>query len=204
MSIATLKRKTNVQYNNMSVGLKGFSLNGTLRNQGYIGQTSLSRSLPRTLMKGNTPHGYGGCCGKFEIMPNIQSAVTSLNDPNVVKLSVVGTTGMLEKKTECCHFIVKPDANQHNNEQGIYVDNLARKTMGIINQCNKTTNTVNTHCYANYNPFFRRVIPNFTKSESKYIPITAKDYLKKRNNNCVNSNKVFRSANHNIPIGCKE
>jgi len=54
MSIATLKRKTQTQYNNMSVGSKtGFSLNGTHRSQGYIGQTSLSRSLPKTLMKGN-------------------------------------------------------------------------------------------------------------------------------------------------------
>ena len=30
----------------------GFSLNGTTRNQGYIGQTSLSRTLVRTLRNG--------------------------------------------------------------------------------------------------------------------------------------------------------
>ena len=50
MSIATLKRKTQTKYNNMSVGsTQGFSLNGGFRNQGYVGQTSLSRSLSRTL-----------------------------------------------------------------------------------------------------------------------------------------------------------
>ena len=61
MSIATLKRKTQAKYNNMSVGnTHGFSINGTHRNQGYVGQTSLSRSLPRTLMKGNAVRGHGG------------------------------------------------------------------------------------------------------------------------------------------------
>jgi hypothetical protein len=59
MSIATLKRKTQAQYNN-SVGVANFSLNGTLRSQGYVGQTSLSRSLPRTPMNGAFPRGYGG------------------------------------------------------------------------------------------------------------------------------------------------
>ena len=61
MSIATLKRKSQTKYNNMSVGQPFFSLNGTHRNQGYVGQTSLSRSLPRTLMRGNVVRGHGGC-----------------------------------------------------------------------------------------------------------------------------------------------
>ena len=56
MSEATLKRKTAVKYRNMSVGNesknnKGFSLNGTTRNQGYVGQDTLGRSLPKTIMK---------------------------------------------------------------------------------------------------------------------------------------------------------
>ena len=45
MSIATLKRKTQTKYNNMSVGLNGFSIVGTHRNQGYVGQPSLTRSI---------------------------------------------------------------------------------------------------------------------------------------------------------------
>ena len=60
MSIATLKRKTLAKYNNMSVGQPQFSLNGTHRSQGYVGQTMLSRSLPRSLMKGNVIRGHGG------------------------------------------------------------------------------------------------------------------------------------------------
>ena len=46
MSIVTLKKKTQSQYNNVSVGHRQFSLNGTHRSPGWVGQTTLSRSLP--------------------------------------------------------------------------------------------------------------------------------------------------------------
>lgn len=99
MSIATLKKKTQTQYSHhMSVGKAGFSLNGTHRNQGYIGQTSLSRSLPRTLSKGATIKGHGGCCGTYPIFPPVLSAVNSTEDSSVVKKSVLNTKGMMDTK----------------------------------------------------------------------------------------------------------
>ena len=53
MSLAVLKRKTEAKYKNSSVGGVGFSLNGKYRNQGYVGQGSLGRSLlPCTLSEG--------------------------------------------------------------------------------------------------------------------------------------------------------
>jgi hypothetical protein len=206
MSIVTLSRKTAVQYKNMSVGLNAFSLNGTLRNQGYVGQTSLSRSFPRTLMRGNVARGYGGCCGKFRQMPIVQSAVTSLNNPNVVKMSVVSTMGMLENKYACCHAhpIVKPDSNQHNNAQGTYVDRLAKKTMDCVNQYNKINKKIAPVCKcANYDSFFRGVIPKYTKPESSYVPISCGEYLRQLNNACQKDDKVFQNANRNIPLGCR-
>lgn len=45
MSIVTLKRKTNQSYKTSSTGYTQFSLNGTTRNQGWIGQSNLSRSI---------------------------------------------------------------------------------------------------------------------------------------------------------------
>ena len=40
MSIVALKRKTDAKYKNVSANqINGFSLNGTKRLQGYIGQT---------------------------------------------------------------------------------------------------------------------------------------------------------------------
>ena len=117
MSIATLKKKTQAKYFDHSVGTQGFSLNGTYRNQGYVGQTMLSRSLPRTPMNGNIPCGSGGCCGKYNITPIVQSAVISQEDSTVVKSSVVGTYGMMSTKYRWLRrpqpFItVKPDNNQ--------------------------------------------------------------------------------------------
>ena len=72
MSIATLKRKTNEKYNNLSVGQKQFSINGTTRSQGWVGHTSVSRTV-------TTP----SIC---------------LNDNKVVKPSVVETNGMIKTK----------------------------------------------------------------------------------------------------------
>jgi len=139
MSIATLKRKTQARYNNMSVGSKdGFSLNGTHRNQGYIGQSSLSRSLPRTLMKGDTPRGHGGCCGTYNITPIVQSAVISTNDPNVVKSSVLGTSGMLATKYRWIrrpapYATVKQDNNRNLNNQGDYLLFTKRRHIRCVN-----------------------------------------------------------------------
>ena len=99
MSIVTLKRKTAAKYNNSSVNSKEvFSLNGCYRNQGYVGQTSLSRSLPRTLMKGNTVRGHGGCCVTYRISPIVQSGVISTEDHSVIKSSVINTNGMIENR----------------------------------------------------------------------------------------------------------
>ena len=44
MSIATLNRKTKEKLNVLSAGRKQFSINGSYRNQGWVGQLSLSRS----------------------------------------------------------------------------------------------------------------------------------------------------------------
>jgi len=140
MSIVTLKRKTQTQYNNMSVSApNGFSLNGTRRSQGYVGQTSLSRYLSRTLMNGNVPRGHGGCCGFYPKKPIVQSAVTSLNDPNVIKKSSINTNGLLETIKYQYGYnsnpTVKPDSNQHANDGGMYIDFIHKKTISDVNTC---------------------------------------------------------------------
>jgi hypothetical protein len=47
MSLATLKKKTASKYKNNSANLAQFSINGVHRNQGYVGQTSLGRTMLR-------------------------------------------------------------------------------------------------------------------------------------------------------------
>lgn len=138
MSLATLKRKTQVKYNNMSVGSKtGFSLNGTHRSQGYVGQTMLSRSLPKTPMKGNVAKGHGGCCGKYPVHGIIQSAVTSVNDPKIVKSSVMHTQGMLRTHYRWIwrpqpYSTTKPDSHHTLNSQSAYIINLSTNTVESV------------------------------------------------------------------------
>jgi len=198
MSIVTLKRKTQAKYNNMSVDSKpGFSLNGTRRSQGYIGQTSLSRSLPRTLMRGGVERGFGGCCGTFKKFPIITSAVTSLNDPNVIKPSCITTLGMIEERYYLTLYhnpVVKPDTNQNINTQKQYINNLATSTIKCADALEASDVSLNEAacnvCY-NYDPFFKKNIQKFTKPTSKFIPISQGEYILKLEDKCSELDKVF-------------
>lgn len=100
MSIVALKRKTAAQYNNNSVGAtNGFSLSGTHRNQGYVGQTSFGRFTSRTTIKrGGGVNNHGGCCGTFYMGSMIQSGITTPEDLNVVKVSTANTHGLIHQK----------------------------------------------------------------------------------------------------------
>jgi len=42
-----------------------FSTSNNRRNQGWVGQTSLSRYTAPTTYRGTTAQGYGGCCGQY-------------------------------------------------------------------------------------------------------------------------------------------
>lgn len=216
MSIATLKRKTQTKYNNMSVGLNGFSINGTHRNQGYVGQTSLSRSLPRTLMRGNTVRGHGGCCGTFIIGPIVQSGVTSVEDSTVVKTSTLGTSGMLSSRYKWdkqvgIYPIVKPDNNNHNS-QSDYVKRLTKKTISDIKKandpnntdCTNTTNAVYSNC-PKYDGHYKRPIFNkptcfFTKPASDYVPISNGEYMIQLNDECGNNEIKYDPPTCRMPF----
>jgi hypothetical protein len=136
MSIATLKKKTLAKYNNLSVGQKQFSINGTTRNQGYIGQTSLSRSLIHTPLKNAVPRGHGGCCSTPQ--PIIKaSEIYSLEDNTVVKPSVLSTKGLLATRYR---WINRPFPNavvknlSSINDQTDYIARLKKKTLGDIDK----------------------------------------------------------------------
>ena len=219
MSIATLKRKTQVQYNNMSVGQHGFSLNGTRRSQGYVGQTSLSRSLPRTLMNGPNARGYGG---NYSLDRIVESAVTSLNDPTIVKQSVISTRGMINEKLQCMsnieqtyfissgnYSVVKPDNNRNLNRQSDYITN---KTKNAIKNANLACNVHNDLSVKPCNkacsikdPFLFNG-PKYilhTKPESNYKPISQSEHIIKKSNTCANLDVVtVKSNNQKIPFGC--
>jgi len=139
MSIATLKRKTNLGGNPRAdpisgVGNKGFSLNGTLRNIGAVGQFRMVSNVTRTRYRGNTPMGYGGSGGAYPVYV-FNSGDCSTNDANIIKKSTKNTQGMLDERFKGILFgtypntWVKDDDNSYRvtKTQGQYVDNVTRK-----------------------------------------------------------------------------
>lgn len=99
MSLATLKKKSAAKYKNNSVGLEQFALNGTRRLQGYVGQTSLSRTDVSSRMSGNSLKGHGGNFGSYPTrVIKTQQTDKCLEDSNVVKDSTLNTRGMIREK----------------------------------------------------------------------------------------------------------
>lgn len=129
MSIVALKRKS-AAIKNQSTGHRGFSINGTTRNQGYIGQTLQSRHLIHTPHKGAVRKDYSGCCNDFNIPP---SELTCLEDSTVVKPSVLSYKGMIAKRVLGTTFnVVKPDGNHKGFDQSSHIERLKRKNLKKI------------------------------------------------------------------------
>jgi hypothetical protein len=186
MSIATLKRKTQTKYNNMSVNTNGFSLNGTRRNQGYVGQTSLSRSLIRGLRNGPDLRGHGGCCSNGKETPIVQTEVCCLNDNSVVKRSSLSTKGML--KTRNCNSecnIVKPDTNNNVNTQA---DHIQRKKKECLN-C--TTSTVDLDSTIKCCPECDPNENNITKPDEAYLIMSSSNHTTNLNKACTENDAKF-------------
>jgi hypothetical protein len=223
MSIATFKKKTMAKYNNVSVGQPTFSLNGTHRNQGYVGQTMLSRSLPRTLMKGSVKRGHGGCCGKYPDLPIVSSGIQYQEDSKVVKSSVLNTSAVLENLHNCigdCTNLlkdcngsskrtnyVKPDSNQNTNSQEYYIKKVANCTISdtkILNLtkplCKRTVvNGPEFKCA------YTRNDPSITKTvKESHNAISSGEYTSYLYNTaCSKNDKIAKNPGTHIPIGCQ-
>lgn len=196
MSIVTLKRKTSAQYHNISHSADGFSLNGTRRSQGYVGQTSLSRSLPRTPMKGNTPKGYGGCCGKYIRGTIVQSGVTSLENPDVVKTSTLNTKGLIDTKYRWIRrpepfATVKRITNTHSQSEYLYY--ITQKTLGETRTDGSPCSIIDKQpkykkCTALENGQISNMCPNsynITKPESYTGAIGGDEYISNLHKKCA-------------------
>jgi len=197
MSINTLKKKTQAKYNNSSVGQNQFSLNGTHRSQGWVGQTMLSRSLPRTPLKGQTPKGYGGCCGTYNKKQGIiQSAVTTLNNNNIIKPSVISNKGMLEEKITPYRNYLMPypyvlkipirhttcttvkSGLVNNNDAGLYTENLSVSTGACVQTINKNQTYSGN---SNYNSYCHKKICSLT------------DVLTNKNGSCIDLDSIDKT-----------
>jgi len=225
MSIATLKRKTAQKYNCMSVNQPQFSLNGGYRSQGWVGQTTLSRSLPRTLMQGNTPRGHGGCCGTYVVTPIVQSAVLSENNSQVIKSSVLDNEGMIATKYRWIrrpqpYTSVKPDATLNLNRQSDYIDRLSRQQVcstciPVISpssdppkqcDCNNMPNIFKSRI--NTPQSFAAPYPvTFTKPETTLVAANQSDYVTACGGCCTSidiahQNLLNQTSSQKTPFSC--
>lgn len=192
MSIVTLKRKTQNQYNNLSVGKRQFSLNGGHRSQGYVGQTMLSRSLPRTTMVGNFARGNGGLNGAYKQTSIVTDGTglgnNILNNSSVMKSSVLDTNGMIMTKYRWIRrpnpfSVVKPDSTLNLQTQQQHTELVRRlelynqcstkKTVGVPYNCKQSCSHPGTNSqYLNYNSVSRQSNiskPDLVMSQGDYI-----------------------------------
>lgn len=117
-------------------GPEGFSLAGSTRNVGYVGQ-SMGMSKSGTPFRGVHPMGSGGCCGTYKTpMPTMNSnqVIVQGNQYLYVKPSVLSQRGMLQKKFKYIYngqypnYFVKDvyTGNKTDNaSQGVYLDKLS-------------------------------------------------------------------------------
>jgi hypothetical protein len=137
MSIATLKRKTAAKYNNSSVGQEHFSLNGTRRSQGYVGQGNRGRYLSRTLMRDGAAKGHGGCCGTYD-SKMLSTGICCLNDTDVIKLSSMNNLGQLMTRYKWINSgkgTVKVDSNQDTYSSNSYTNKLRNSKIYEAETC---------------------------------------------------------------------
>ena len=164
MSIVALKRKTGAKYNNVSVSTTGFSLNGTRRNQGYVGQTSHGRALSNS---------SNMCC---------------LNDSSVVKTSAINTNGYISKTYQCilagADTTVKPDSTQNENTQSAYTNYVAKKA---INEGKACVGSMPTNNCPTYNAQLGTTICNINKDESEYSSIKQSEFINILSRTCIDN-----------------
>ena len=122
---------------NVAFGPEGFSLAGTRRNVGRVGQ-SMAMSKSGTPFRGLYPVGNGGCCNQYATpLPTMNSlqAETKGNEYLYVKPSVLSQRGMLRKKFKYLYngqypnYIVKEvfTGDQVDNaSQGVYLSKFLR------------------------------------------------------------------------------
>lgn len=199
MSLATLKKKTQAKYNNISVGT-GFSLNGFRRSQGYIGQTSLSRTNIYTPLKGNTPKGHGGCCGTYN--NNIIKPAKCLEDYQTIRKSVLSSKGMLRLRNKWLqrggeYAPVKPDSNHHNNISSMLTESKRRETLNEVSteECKPLVGTIkcSKECGVTQNEIIQ--------SKDDYTPLDHSEYLLRLKAKCVSNDLLqLESINNKQPF----
>lgn len=133
MSIVAMKRKAELVGNLSHKGT--FSINGGRRNIGYIGQTSLGRSLIHTPYRNGAPINYGGKnWNPAHVQIITPSNMLYLEDTSKIKTSTLSNIGKLETRVDQ-HPIVDKSNTVSLTYQSNFIERLSKKTVIDINRC---------------------------------------------------------------------
>ncbi len=133
MSIVAMKKKAEL-IGNLS-HKSTFSITGTRRNTGYIGQTSLGRSLIHTPYRNGAPINYGA---KNWVQNQVQiispANMLYLENTNVIKPSAMSNSAKLETRVDL-HPIVDKSNTVCLTYQSNFIERLSKKTVIDIAKC---------------------------------------------------------------------
>jgi len=197
MSINTLKKKSKRFQDKISGKEQGFAINGTFRNQGWVGQSSMGRTLAHTPFRGIAPMGNGGHQGKYRINVIESNGTSITNNSTMVKRSNMNTNGHLLATVEhptsvfvndCsgqCQNIWVKDFSPLNNSQSTYIDNTARNNIKVLIKPNAGIHnlicdpTMPEYCSGNGHHIGGKLIPNkFYTKELNYLKKGGSDYIR--------------------------
>lgn len=214
MSIVALKRKSQTLYKNLSANSNtGFSINGTHRSQGYIGQDSRGRSLQRALSKNGALKGYGGCCGNYLIKELQQNTICTTEDPTVVKSSSLNNLGLISTKYRWVrrpqpYSSTKPDYNNNINSQQQYIELKRRYIEQQTINCNINTTvgfTTTTGC-ANLLGLKKPRLCNLVVDPNKNEYKSQSTYISQLSKSCTGDdvNKAYtQKSTQQTPFACR-
>lgn len=219
MSIVALKRKSS-RFQDKISGKSGFSINGTLRNQGWVGQTSHGRSITRTPFRGHVPIGHGGSDGKY-VVNVVDGGPCIVNDASIVKRSNMNNKGKIYAhdyyptpvfNLDCnssCKIISFKDFSPTNSSASVQTKNVKNRNMHVVlksdagvNNCKFSCDASSYHIGGKYyqrNFFTKNSLP-YSSSEYINVGIPNKNALSCQNN-CYKSAKILTTTNisQNIP-----
>ena len=193
----------------------GFSINGGHRNQGYVGQTSLSRSIVRTPFRGANPVGTGGCCSTYSDHV-ISNCGNCLNNPDYIKPSVLTTKGMLAKKLkwrngntktkygEPAQNPTKPTGHfgEHTQSEYIAAKKVSATTTTFLNKpfdCKE-----HPHCKAISDVFFIGTQKHTRNSITRPVgPLSNHDYLARAKRKSLQTTNCCSTTGSNSKHKCK-
>lgn len=174
MSLVTLKKKTSAKYNNVSVNTGVFSLNGTRRIQGYVGQSLFGRHM---------------------------DPCACTNDSTVVKKSSINTRGQIRTKHKHLwrpspHTSVKPDSAQNANTAGDYTNFKKRNAIQAEKNCVPLSNSV-SNCSGNMLSSCET-----TQDEETFTSVAQSKFINILKSKCIDNDLFYVASNNsNTPFG---